>query len=96
MLVRAVPATALRQRDAPHALPGRATSTFRTFTFGARAIGTTAVTRLAASVGASLTFIVVGTAVGSITAVGALTPARVRRPEEALTLTPSVPPTAAA
>ena len=95
-LVRAVPATALRQEVAPHALLGRVTSTFWTFTFGASALGTTAVTRLAASVEASLTFIVVGAAVGSVTAVGALTPARTRRPEEALTRAPSVPPPAAA
>jgi MFS family permease len=96
MLVRAVPATALRQEVAPHALLGRVTSTFWTFTFGASALGTTAVTRLAASVGANLTFIVVGAAVGSITAVGVLTPARTRRPEETLARAPSVPPNAVA
>jgi Na+/melibiose symporter-like transporter len=89
MLVRAVPATALRQEVAPHALIGRVTSTFWAFTFGASALGTTVVTRLAASVGASLTFIVVGAAVGSVTAVGVLTPARTRRPEETLARSPS-------
>ena len=96
MLVRGVPATALRQELAPHALIGRVTSTFWTFTFGASALGTTAVTRLAASVGTNLTFIVVGAAVGSITAVGVLTPARTRRPEETFVQSPSVPPSAAA
>ena len=96
MLVRAVPATALRQEVAPHALIGRVTSTFWTFTFGASALGTTAVTRLAASVGTNLTFIVVGAAVGSVTAVGVLTPARTRRPEETLVQSPSVPPKAVA
>jgi MFS family permease len=96
MLVRAVPATALRQEVVPHALIGRVTSTFWMFTFGASALGTTAVTRLAASVGTNLTLIVVGAAVGSVTAVGALTPARTSRPEETLAQSPSVPPNAVA
>ena len=96
MLVRAVPATALRQEVVPHALIGRVTSTFWMFTFGASALGTTAVTRLAASVGTNLTLIVVGAAVGSVTAVGALTPARTSRPEETLAQSPSVPPNALA
>jgi len=96
MLLRGVAAIALRQEVAPHTLIGRVTSTFWTFTFGASALGTTAVTRFAASVGASLTFIVVGVAVGSVTAVGALTPARTRRPEETLARAPSAPPPAAA
>ncbi len=91
MLVRAVPATALRQELAPHAIIGRATSIFWTLTFTASAAGTTAVTRLAATVGASRTFVAVGAAVGAVALVGAVTPARARRPEQRRSAADPVP-----
>jgi Na+/melibiose symporter-like transporter len=81
MLGRAIPSLSMRQALTPPALIGRVMSTFWTTTFGASALGTALVTRLAASVGAGRTFAAVGLAVGSVALVGLATPARMQHPE---------------
>jgi len=81
MMVRAVPATSLRQTLTPHALLGRVVSTFWALTFGASALGTTLVTRAAAAVGARTTFLGIGVAVGAVVLAGSFTTARTRHPE---------------
>ena len=83
MLVRAIPSTSVRQTRTPHALLGRVMSTFWALTFGASALGTTLVTRAAATVGARFTFLSIGVAVGAVALAGTFTTARTRHPETA-------------
>lgn len=82
MLVRAIPTTSLRQTLTPHPLLGRVVATFWALTFGASALGTTLVTRTAASFGARPTFLGIGLAVGAVVVAGSFTAARTRKPEE--------------
>jgi len=81
MLVRAIPATSLRQTLTPHPLLGRVVATFWALTFGASAVGTTLVTRAAAATGTRLTFLGIGLSVGAVVVAGSFTAARTRHPE---------------
>lgn len=81
MLVRAIPATSLRQVLTPQPILGRVVATFWALAFSASAVGTTMVTRIAATAGTRVTFLGIGLAVAAVVVTGTFTAARTRHPE---------------
>ena len=71
MLMRGVPMHSLRQTAVPHALLGRVTAVSWIAVFSASAVGTTVVTRVAASAGAAATLAAIGIVISLVALAGA-------------------------
>jgi MFS family permease len=76
LTLRAVPAISVRQELTPDSLLGRVTAASWTLTFGAATVGSVFVTHLAAAVGASHAFAIIGAALAVVVFVGSLTAVR--------------------